>query len=102
MENRAHNKIPLIKDEGGNIHNSHEEIEAIIVQHFRGTAKESYYDRENSNRDFTRLIPRLVSKEDNFNLKKRVTEEEVSELLKEMENAKAPGLDGFNVDFFKA
>jgi len=31
-----------------------------------------------------------------------VTEEEVSEVINEMENGKAPGPDGFNVDFFKA
>ena len=31
-----------------------------------------------------------------------MTEEDVSEVIKEMQNGKAPGLDGFNVDFFKA
>ena len=31
-----------------------------------------------------------------------MTEEEVNEFLKEMENGKAPDPDGFNVDFFKA
>ena len=29
-------------------------------------------------------------------------EEEVNEVIKEMQNGKAPGPDGFNVDFFKA
>ena len=31
-----------------------------------------------------------------------MTEEEVSEVIKEIQNGKAPGLDGFNVDFLKA
>ena len=31
-----------------------------------------------------------------------MTEEEISGVLKEIHNGKAPGLDGFNVDFFKA
>lgn len=31
-----------------------------------------------------------------------MSEEEVSEVINEMKNGKAPGLDGFNVDFFKA
>eukprot|EP00253_Pinus_taeda_P030153 PITA_30153 len=31
-----------------------------------------------------------------------VNEEEVNEVIKQMQNGKAPGLDGFNVDFFKA
>lgn len=47
-------------------------------------------------------MPRLVSSEDNYNLNKLVTEDEVSEVLKERKNGKAPGPDGFNVDFFKA
>lgn len=31
-----------------------------------------------------------------------MTEEETSEVIKEMQNGKAPGPDGFNIDFFKA
>lgn len=31
-----------------------------------------------------------------------MNEEEISEIIKEMKNWKAPGPDGFNVDFFKA
>jgi len=102
MANRVHNRISVIKDERGSLHNSHAEIEKALVKHFQGIAKETRYNRENSIRNFTRKIPRLVSSEDNFNLNKPVTEEEVGEVLKEMQNCKAPGPDGFNVDFFKA
>jgi len=38
MVNRAHNRISSIKDEEGNWVNSHEEIEAVLVYHFRGIA----------------------------------------------------------------
>eukprot|EP00253_Pinus_taeda_P025757 PITA_25757 len=58
--------------------------------------------REQCIKEITRHIPKMVSIEDNFNLNKLVTEEEVSEVLKDMQNCKAPGPDGFNVDFFKA
>jgi len=74
----------------------------VLVQHFRGIAKETILDREHFFKALTRHIPRLVSREDNFNLNGPVTKEEVSEVLKEMQNGKAPGPDGFNVDFFKA
>eukprot|EP00253_Pinus_taeda_P035429 PITA_35429 len=50
----------------------------------------------------TQYIPRLVTNEDNHNLNRPVSEEEVSEVIKEMQNGKAQGPDGFNVDFFKA
>ena len=102
MVNRSHNIISLIKDEGGNLHNSHAKIEEVLVKHFQGIAKETCYDREKFIGNFTKQIPRLVFREDNFNLNKPVTEEEVNEVLKEMQNGKAPGPDGFNVDFIKA
>jgi len=35
MANRAHNRISSIKNEEGQIHQSHEGIEAMLVQHFR-------------------------------------------------------------------
>jgi len=47
-------------------------------------------------------IPKLVTREDNYNLNKPITEEEIEEVVKEMHNGKAPGSDGFNVEFFKA
>eukprot|EP00253_Pinus_taeda_P034998 PITA_34998 len=102
MVNRSHNRISLIKDEGGHVLNSHEEIETALVQHFQGIAKETISDRDHSIRYLKRHIPRLVTREDNFNLNRLVTKEEVSEVIKEMQNGKAPGPDGFNVDFFKA
>eukprot|EP00253_Pinus_taeda_P021907 PITA_21907 len=73
----------------------HQEWEELCKQ-------EEIFCRENSIRNFTRCIPRLVSSEDNFNLNKPVTKDEVSKVLKEMQNSKVLGPDGFNVDFFKA
>eukprot|EP00253_Pinus_taeda_P008591 PITA_08591 len=75
MVNRAHNRIYSIKDEG---------------------------DREQSIRVISKHIPKLVTREENFNLIRPVSKEEVSEVLKEMQTGKVLGSDGFNVDFFKA
>lgn len=47
-------------------------------------------------------MSRLVSREDNFNLNRPVTKEDVSEVLKEMQNGKVLGPNGFNVVVFKA
>ena len=101
MVNRAHNSISSIKDKKGNILSTHEEIKVVLVQHFQGIAQETFSNRDQSIKDISRHIPKLVSKEYNFNLNRLVSEGEVSEVLKEMQNGKAPGLDGFNVDFFK-
>ena len=102
MANKSHNRISSIKNGRSHLRNSHEEIKSMLVQHFQGIEKETTANREHFIRDLTRHIPRLVSREDNFNLNKPVTEEEVNEAVKEMRNGKAPGPDGFNVDFFKA
>jgi len=102
MANRAHNIISTIKDEDGEFQNTHKDIEAVLVQHFRNITQENNPDRDQSIKEITRHIPKLVSREDNLNLNRPVTEEEVNEVLKDMQNGKAPGPDGFNVDFFKA
>jgi len=102
IANGTHNRISSIKGEDGQIHQSHEEIKAVLVRHFRGIAQENFLIREPFIKDLTKHIPKLVSKEDNCNLNRPITENEVSEVLKEMQNGNAPGPDGFNADFFKA
>eukprot|EP00253_Pinus_taeda_P007518 PITA_07518 len=99
--NRTHNRISSIKNEDGQIQKTHEEIEAVLVKHFSGIAQEDILVREPFIKYFTNHIPKLVTREENDNLNKTVTKKEVSEVLKEMQNGKAPSPDGFNVDFFK-
>ena len=101
MANRAHNRISSILNENGVLQTSHKNIEAVLIPHFRNITKENNLDREQRIKEITKNIPKLVSREDNFNLNKPVTEEEVSEVIKDMQNGKAPRPDGFNVDFFK-
>lgn len=74
----------------------------MLVNHFQNITQENNLDREQSIKEIIRHIPKLVSREYNFNLNRPVTEEEVSEALKDMQNFKAPGPDGFNADFSKA
>lgn len=81
MENIAHNRISSIKDEGGNLLNSHEEKEAVLVQHFRDIAQETCSDKEQSIRVISKHIPKLVTREDTFNLNIPISEDEVSEVL---------------------
>eukprot|EP00253_Pinus_taeda_P009181 PITA_09181 len=74
----------------------------LLVQHFRGITEENNLKREQCIKEITKNIPKMVSREDNFKLNKPVIEDEVNDVIKDMENSKAPGPDGFNVDFFKA
>eukprot|EP00253_Pinus_taeda_P003668 PITA_03668 len=81
---------------------THEEMEKVFLQHFQKIAEETLEDRYQFMEKLTQYITKLVTREDNFNLNRPVTVEEIEEAMKEMQNGKAPGLDGFNVDFFKA
>jgi len=84
MDHRSHNRISKIKDSQGNQLNTHKEIEAALVQHFQGIAEEPLLYRSQFINEFTKHIPKLVTRKDNYNLNKPVNEEEVNGVIKEM------------------
>jgi len=91
-----------LTDQHGIERSTHEEMEKVLLQHFQEIAEETSKDKYQFTKRFTQYIPKLVTREDNYNLNRPVTEEEIEEVVKEIQNGKAPGPDGFNVDFFKA
>lgn len=102
MDHRSQNRISKIEDTHRKHLTTHQEIEIVLVQHFQCIVEEPLIDRSQFIKDFAKHILKLVTREDNYNLNKSVNEEEISEVIKEMQNGKAPVPDGFNVDFFKA
>eukprot|EP00253_Pinus_taeda_P019478 PITA_19478 len=86
MAHMAHNRITKIKDFQGVELVSHKDMESNIVQHFSNIAKEPVEDRSRFIDQFTQYIPKLVTREDNHNLNRPVSEEEVSEVIKEMQS----------------
>ena len=102
MAHRAHNRVTKLKYLQGIELVSHNNMESVLVQHFLIIAEEPLEDRSRFIDQFTQYIPQLVTIEDNQNINKPVSEEEVSGVINEMQNRKALGLDGFNVDFFNA
>lgn len=89
-------------NEYGELQTSHKNIEGVMVQYFKGVTNENNPDIDQYIKEITKNIPRMVYREDNFNLNKPVTEAKVGMVIKDMQNGKAPSPDGFNVDFFKA
>jgi len=102
LDHRSHNRISKLKDYQGKELVSQIEIESILVQYFHSIAEEPLIDRSRFINKFTKFIPKLVTREDNHNINRPVSEEKVSEVINEMQNGKAPVPDGFNVDLFKA
>eukprot|EP00253_Pinus_taeda_P026347 PITA_26347 len=78
IANRTHNRISSILNEDGELQTTHKNIEAVMVQHFRGITKENNLDKDQHIKEIIKNIPRMVSREDKFNLNKPVTEAEVS------------------------
>ena len=52
--------------------------------------------------ELTSSIPKLITEEQNLALTREITLEEVEEAVKEKPNDKAPGSDGFTINFYKA
>lgn len=50
--------------------------------------------------EITRHIPKLVTPEHNIMLMRCIEHDEVEEVVLRMEKGKAPGPDGFTIDFF--
>jgi len=101
MDHRAHNRIVKLRDTQGKELGTNKEMESTLVQHFQSIAEEPLLDRSQFINSFTQYIPKLVTREDNYNLNRLVTKEEVNEIIKDIQNGKDPGSDAFNVDFFK-
>jgi hypothetical protein len=99
---RTHNKILKIGDHDGIERESHQEIENTLVYHFKGIAQEPNQDRMEAIQRITQHIPRLVTEEQNINLNKPITKEEINQVVQEMPSGKAPSRDGFTVEFLKA
>ena len=102
IAHRNNNRIVKLTDQHGIERNTHEEMEKVLLQHFQKIAEEASEDRYQFTEKFTQYIHKLVTREDNYNLNRPMNEDEVNEAIKEMQNGKAPGRDGFNVNFFKA
>lgn len=102
LSHRSHNKILKLRDSQGKELVTHKEMESTLVQYFLTIATEPILDRSQFIKKFTKYIPKLVTREDNHNLNRPISEDEVREVINEMQNGKALGQDGFIVDFFKA
>jgi len=89
-----------MRSEGGEILQTHEEIEKELTNHFNLLLKESNNNKVKAIQNITKSIPRFISQEKNLNLMCQVSLNEVESIVKEMVVGKAPRPDGFTVDFF--
>lgn len=102
IDYRNANRILELKNHEGDILRNHDDISGLLTNHFSNIAQEPNVNREAAIQEITSAIPRLITDEQNWSLRKRITMEEVEEAVKSMPNDKAPGPDGFTINFYKA
>eukprot|EP00253_Pinus_taeda_P011270 PITA_11270 len=102
MDYRNVNKILELKNSEGEILRNHKDISDLLSNHFSNIAREPEINRETAIQEITNAIPNSITEEQNWALRKTITMEEVEEAVKNMPNDKAPGPDGFNINFYKA
>ena len=94
--------IKELRDKDENKMVEQEEIKTHVFQHFR----DLYQDKDETDpiaqvKLFSR-IPSLIMEEDNEDLSKSIMEPEIKESIWELQVDKAPGLDGFTINFYRA
>ena len=74
-------------------------MEYTLVSHFKDLLMEPQEDRREATRRIYNEIPSMITRDQNLALMKVETLEEVEEIMKGMKKNKAPGPDGFTVEF---
>lgn len=95
-----HNNIAFINNSQGSILEKHEYIEKEFKDYFEEAFKEQPGSRSSAIKSVTQHIPKIITEDQNQNLLKQVTMQEVEEAMAQLKDGKAPGPDGFTSNFF--
>lgn len=90
-----------MKSSEGQVLETQHHIEQELVNFYTGLLSETKEERARDTASITQNIPKLVTLDHNAMLMRPIEHEEVEEAVFQMEKGKAPGPDGFTVDFFQ-
>eukprot|EP00253_Pinus_taeda_P007421 PITA_07421 len=102
IQNRQRNQIFSIKTAEGERVVEQEGIERVLVEYHKGILTETQEDRGEAIEHICKEIPKLITAAQNKALMRAATMEEVEEVVMNMKKGKAPGPDGFTVEFYQA
>eukprot|EP00253_Pinus_taeda_P017843 PITA_17843 len=100
VQRRMHNQIPFILNQEGTKVEEHEQIEKVLLNHFKQVHQEPLVDRLRAIRKITSNIPKLINEQHNDILMKPIQAREFDEAMTQLKEGKAPGPDGFTTTFF--
>eukprot|EP00253_Pinus_taeda_P013455 PITA_13455 len=102
LDHRSNNRILELKNNAGEILKNHNDISALLSDHFKLIAQEPPINREEAIKELTAAILKTITSDQNWALCREISLEEVEEAIRSMPNDKAPGPDGFTINFYKA
>eukprot|EP00253_Pinus_taeda_P028760 PITA_28760 len=102
LDHRSANRILELKNNAGDILKNHNDISALLSDHFNSIAQEPPINRKEAIKELTATIPKSITSDQNWALCREISMEEVEEAIRSMPNDKAPGPDGFTINFYKA
>eukprot|EP00253_Pinus_taeda_P018445 PITA_18445 len=102
LDHRSNNRILELKNDTGEILKNHNEISALLSDHFNSISQEPHINREKAIKDLTEAIPKIITADQNWALCREISMEETEEAIRSMPNDKAPGPHGFTINFYKA
>ena len=101
LNHRHHNRIFSLKDKDGNRVTQQDEIDHLLVEHFKGILSEPNINRADDIDKIILHIPKKVTRDQNLALLRVISKEELEETINKMAKNKAPGPDGFTIEFYQ-
>jgi len=102
LQRRQQNKITRINSQQGEKLQTKEEIEQELTHYYKDLLTEPRMDRSEATSKILQHIPTIISQDQNISLTQSITLQEVEEAVMDMNPGKAPGPDGFTMNFFQA
>eukprot|EP00253_Pinus_taeda_P012046 PITA_12046 len=102
LDHRSANRILELKNNAVEILKNHNDISALLSDHFNSITQEPPINREEAIKELTTAIPKSITSDQNWALCREISMEEVEEAVRSVPNDKAPGPDGFTINFYKA
>ncbi|XP_026416536.1 uncharacterized protein LOC113311970 [Papaver somniferum] len=95
---RAHNNIVELENTTGNIVTNQENMAELLVSHFK---KKFEYHEVILEEELLDIIPKVITDEDNAQLDKFLSDQEIKEVVFSMDQNSSPGPDGFPASFYR-
>lgn len=97
IQHKQRNRIHSIKNEDGERIEEQEGIEKVVVQYHKGILTEPHIDRSKAIEKICKVIPKVITDDQNKALMRAATFEKVEETVMSMKKGTTPRPDGYTI-----